>query len=349
MHSRYHLTMELSVIVPVYNAEATLRRCVDSVLASELFGEGLERAELILVNDGSIDGSAALCAEYAAVAGVTLTSSSSTGKNHGVSVARNRGIEAARGTYITFVDSDDYVSADYHPSLLAALDEETGSVLAVTGFTEVSLNAGARETLPGPRRIDAADMPNHIMDLAGRGLLNSVCNKAYRRNVIEKHKIQFEAGRVSAEDLIFNLDYLAATPDVVVVPTAGTYFVANPRSATHRLSARYDALHELDTSVAYRQMLQERFAALHVPHVHIEGYFRKNDLTWFYIMVKNVQRRGTPYSVRQQVRQIRRIMDFAPPRENIQMSQERSKLGLLNRTLYRINSPWLTWLVYRLV
>lgn len=96
--------MKLSVIVPVYNVEKHLVRCIESVVA-----QGLADYEIILVDDGSTDGSAGLCDElqraHAEVRVVHRT-------NGGLSVARNTGIEAARGEYLTFVDSDDVLSPD---------------------------------------------------------------------------------------------------------------------------------------------------------------------------------------------------------------------------------------------
>ena len=106
----------LSVIVPVYNAETTLRRCVDSLRPQMREGD-----ELILVNDGSKDGSAALCAQYAAQdARIRYVSK----ENGGVSTARNAGLDAAQGKYVIFVDSDDYVSPTLFQDIDAVLQED---------------------------------------------------------------------------------------------------------------------------------------------------------------------------------------------------------------------------------
>ncbi len=93
--------VKYSVIIPVYNAEKTLRRCVDSLL-----NQLREDTEIILVNDGSTDGSGALCEVYAASDFRIHYLSKSNG---GVSSARNAGLDAAQGKFVIFVDSDDYV------------------------------------------------------------------------------------------------------------------------------------------------------------------------------------------------------------------------------------------------
>lgn len=91
----------LSVIVPVYNVEKYLQECVDSILAQDV-----EDMEVILVDDGATDGSGKICNEYAEKdKRVTVIHK----ENGGVSTARNAGLDIARGKYITFVDSDDYL------------------------------------------------------------------------------------------------------------------------------------------------------------------------------------------------------------------------------------------------
>ena len=99
------IDLKYSVIVPVYNAEKTLRRCIES-----LVNQPFDRYELILVNDGSTDGSDAICQDYATRYSQIRYFQK---ENGGVSSTRSLGLEQAEGEYILFVDSDDYVSDDY--------------------------------------------------------------------------------------------------------------------------------------------------------------------------------------------------------------------------------------------
>ncbi len=102
---------QISIIVPVYNIEKYFHRCVDSIL-SQTFTD----FELLLINDGSNDNSGAICDEYAAKdARIRVFHK----ENGGVSSARNLGLDNAKGEWITFVDSDDYVKPDYLSNLLA--------------------------------------------------------------------------------------------------------------------------------------------------------------------------------------------------------------------------------------
>ena len=115
----------ISVIVPVYNVKPYLRRCVDSVLH-----QTYRNLEILLVDDGSTDASGAICDEYAAQEGrVTAVHQ----KNGGLSAARNTGLERAKGTYLCFVDSDDFLDSRMLETLCRDLQEQDADV-AVVGF-----------------------------------------------------------------------------------------------------------------------------------------------------------------------------------------------------------------------
>lgn len=118
----------VSIIVPVYNAEKTLERCVDSVLHQEY-----KNLELILINDGSTDSSGALCRAFVDDdPRVRLIDKA----NSGVSDSRNQGIDAAQGEYIQFLDSDDWITPDA-TRLMAGCAQRSGCDLVVADFYRV--------------------------------------------------------------------------------------------------------------------------------------------------------------------------------------------------------------------
>ena len=114
----------ISVIVPVYNSEQTLHRCIDSIL-----GQTYRNFELLLINDGSKDRSGEICDEYARKDNRVKVFHK---ENGGVSSARNVGLDNARGEWITFCDSDDHVSKEWLSNML---DNDTGCDLVVQGFS----------------------------------------------------------------------------------------------------------------------------------------------------------------------------------------------------------------------
>lgn len=119
----------ISILVPVYNVEKYLSRCLDSILA-----QTLTDYEVILVNDGSTDQSGVICDRYAAEHDRIKVIHQ---ENAGVSQARNRLLAAARGEYITFVDSDDAIEPKYLETLLEDL-QKTGADISICSWSEVS-------------------------------------------------------------------------------------------------------------------------------------------------------------------------------------------------------------------
>ena len=119
---------DVSIVVPVYNAEKTLPRCVDSLLA-----QTVPFKEIILIDDGSTDGSRLLCDEYANRYPSVLAIHQ---RNAGVSAARNKGLEKATGRYLSFADGDDILSSSFNEVLLPLL-EETESDVAIGDFARI--------------------------------------------------------------------------------------------------------------------------------------------------------------------------------------------------------------------
>lgn len=129
----------VSIIIPVYNSSQYLERCVDSLLRQSEID-----IEIILVNDGSIDGSKAICDRYSMSDKRIIVIHQ---ENAGASVARNNGLAVAKGEYITFVDSDDYVDADYIRSM-ADVMKNTDCDLVITGRTQIKLDGSSNVTIP---------------------------------------------------------------------------------------------------------------------------------------------------------------------------------------------------------
>ena len=117
-----NISVMLSVVVPVYNVEETLDRCVDSILK-----QGVDNMEIILVDDGSLDGSPALCDAWSKRNERIKVIHKSNG---GLSDARNAGIEQARGGYVTFVDSDDYITESMLEKLIFEMSNDIDLVVS---------------------------------------------------------------------------------------------------------------------------------------------------------------------------------------------------------------------------
>ena len=189
--------MRYSVIIPVYNAEGTLRRCLDS-----LVGQQFSNYELLLINDGSTDGSDAICREYASTYSCVRYFAK---ENGGVSSARNLGLEQAKGEYILFVDSDDYVSEDYFALLSHALESNAVDLL-MFGYrnfggasTKWDTGVFCEETESG--------VAKRISFAVRQYLFSSLLSKAFKRQIIERNNIRFSNDLAIGEDQAFIFTY----------------------------------------------------------------------------------------------------------------------------------------------
>lgn len=189
--------MQYSVIIPVYNAEGTLRRCLDS-----LVGQQFSNYELLLINDGSTDGSDAICREYANTYSCVRYFAK---ENGGVSSARNLGLEQAEGEYILFVDSDDYVSQDYFASLSHALESNATDLLM---FGYCNFGGISAEWDTGEFYEDSEiGIAERVSSAVRQYLFSSLWSKAFKRQIIERHNIRFANDLAIGEDQAFIFTY----------------------------------------------------------------------------------------------------------------------------------------------
>lgn len=201
----------ISVIIPVYNAISHLRECLDSLLKQDF-----DDFEIILIDDGSTDGSCTVCNEYAK--NYSKVHSFHI-KNSGASYARNYGIAKSKGEWITFVDADDIVSKNYCRSLFEATDLRTdfiiGRILSfkndiflddgyALGNVEFSIN---KEQLYSSI-FDDRKRPDYVPHVS------CVAAKLVRRKILEQYNITFDSKLTLYEDAIFNIDIILKSRSV---------------------------------------------------------------------------------------------------------------------------------------
>ena len=242
-----------SVIVPVYNAENTLRRCLDS-----LRRQHWADFEVLMVENGSTDNSNAICQEYAAgddrFVLHTLT------KNRGPSVARNTGLANAQGQWITFVDSDDYVTPDYLQQLQAAfLDKDADAVFF--GYRKVTKEE-QEIALCLPQVSDAASFYAILTDLARQDLFGYTWIKAFRADAIGEAR--FPENLNLLEDEVFACEVLSKGGRVAVLPEPLYYYVTGNSGSlmgrTHPdYCAKLDAAYCSWKKLLHRQQNRDTF------------------------------------------------------------------------------------------
>ena len=190
----------LSVIVPVYNVEEYLARCVDSILQ-----QTYRNLEVILVDDGATDASGAICDAYAASdCRVKVLHK----ENGGLSSARNAGLEAATGEYIAFVDSDDWITPDAYAHLLDLMQKYSVK-LVCGGRFDVDGKTGEKTVGLCPKKEEVISSE----ELVGRiflwqGCDSSACDKLYHRSLLEQYR--YPEGKV-CEDVPVTYKIVLAT------------------------------------------------------------------------------------------------------------------------------------------
>ncbi|MBR2724965.1 MAG: glycosyltransferase [Ruminococcus sp.] len=222
----------VSIIVPVYNAENYLHKCIASIL-----NQNFSDFELILVNDGSKDNSGNICDKYARSDNRIKVVHK---ENGGVSSARNRGLDEACGKYIMFCDSDDYVSELYCSSLVNLADNDEESLI-IAGITLLDDSDTPTEILCDayPTGKSASLSNQEFCDLFVKlnfdgsfQLMHMPVNKLYSRKIIELNKLRFDTSICYNEDIIFNLQYLDKTKSVRIFnESIYYYYTATPDSA----------------------------------------------------------------------------------------------------------------------
>ena len=231
----------VSIILPVYNAQNHLARCVGSICA-----QTYSNIEIIILNDGSKDQSLPVCEEFRAKdPRIVLVDK----ENSGVADTRNLGLKLAGGKYVQFVDSDDYLDPDFTAALVAAAEAPYKMVIPAGAskpeqvLDKIQDELGVMSVARPPEMREYGFLPagiydkdtfaRRLMDKPASYFYSVLWNKLYRRDLLTRNDIQFVSEMHWAEDLVFNLRYIQYAETFVSIGKAGYYYVQNPQSICH--------------------------------------------------------------------------------------------------------------------
>ena len=209
--------LKYSVIVPVYNVENYLSRCIDSLLA-----QNYADLEILLIDNGSKDQSGQICEDYAAqFSNITAYHI----PNKGVSSARNFGLSKAKGDFICFVDADDYLVGNLFSDVESQLDSQLDLVV-FSYYNSIEKNLSeinrSAKILPAEGKKDKSEFIALFQELFLTDMMYTVWNKIYRREFLEEHQIVFESYELG-EDVRFNLNVYQHVNTVFLVKSG--YYV----------------------------------------------------------------------------------------------------------------------------
>lgn len=247
----------VSVVLPVYNAERYLARCLDSVL-----GQTYPNVEVVAVDDGSSDGSPAILDGYAARNPGRVVVEHRV--NGGAASARNRGIELCSGEYLTFIDNDDWLDPDFVQTMVEA---------ALSSGAEVVCCGYRRPDSEGRVLLEAAPRPG---DEWGRYVVEAAWAKLYRADHVRRHGLTFLNTNID-EDLYFSLPAIELAERVEVVPSAGYNWFFNTGSVSNTSQRSSEGLLFEETLDAILAMMRERG----IPMTDILRHYFVRLVAWF--------------------------------------------------------------------
>lgn len=219
--------MKISVIVPFYNGERYLSACIESIL-----NQSFRDFELLLIDDGSTDGSKAICEKWIEIdARICLFSQ----EHAGVSAARNKGLKECIGEHICFVDADDMLKADF----LYKMDQllEDGNVgMGICQFEWDGSRAQSRREYDGNdcvnRMLESSVLLNSI--ILDREIGGYVWNKIFRHRLIQEYGLAFQEDIGICEDMLFVFTYVKKISKAAFLGEELYFYRSNPDSACHR-------------------------------------------------------------------------------------------------------------------
>lgn len=234
---------KVSVIIPVYNAEKYLHKCVDSVL-----NQTLDDIEIILVDDGSTDTSPAICDDYERQYDNIKVIHK---ENGGASVARNVGLDNATGEYVGFVDSDDYIAPEMYEKLLYVCKEQQCE-MAICNYQTIKngkVFGTGKIKFPVNVRISHDELAKIMETANDGGYLWFNWNKIFSRNVIEGNNIRFKTEVQYGEDTPFNMEAMLNSTGVAFIDETLYFYEQTENSAMrsrhkHNFPEKLEKLYE---------------------------------------------------------------------------------------------------------
>lgn len=300
---------KISIIVPVYNTESFLSKCIDSILNQQF-----KDFEIILVNDGSLDNSGKICDEYAEIDNRVRVLHI---KNQGVSNARNRGIELARGDYIGFIDSDDWIDDEMYSDMINNLISYSADIVMCghvifDGKNEHYIGfPWKQDSVFKFEEIQKTVIPSFLapMDIYGNKqqiIMGSVCKCLFKQDLIKQNEILFDTQIKYTEDTVFILQSFSKAEKVI--------FINKPYY-------HYRKDREYKTSTTQKH-IEDMYSGLKLSQIHIYNILKVTgclelalkNFHWrncIFVMssIKNLCFKGSKYSFKEKIVEAKYYID----------------------------------------
>ena len=258
------MDIRISFVVPVYNVEAYVVQCLESII-----GQTYPNIEIIVVNDGSTDGSSGIVRAYETKDSRIKVFDQ---ENQGLSAARNAGMEQASGDFLWFVDSDDYIASDACERIVDALRSQSCDLLILGRYRFWEDGRRAYDKISWG--VSSADGRTYLTETIPRGIFTaSACNKVIRADFVNRHSIRFQPG-ILYEDLYFTFQCLLQAGDVTLLEEPFYFYRQN------RAGSIICTIKERDKDVLETVGLLENYVAEVAPELLDAHFFKVLIYEW---------------------------------------------------------------------
>lgn len=287
------VTPKVSVIVPVYNAELYLQACIDSICK-----QTLHELEIIIINDGSTDSSGSVADRLAAKNNRIRVIHQ---RNRGLSSARNKGISLAEGTYISFIDADDWIDADMLQSMYQVAESRNLDVV-VTGVTVEYTKEGRSVLLNVDQYVEASELTKIrelYISLENKKLFNYAWNKLYSSRLLREHQLCFGV-ESPFEDEPFNMQTFMYADRVGVLADVPYHYIRND-DATIVASYKADYLKIYQDKV---KVYKAFFTYLEMSNEWIARFYQNNIFSTYCLYIHSLYKQNALLNRQQRIAMI---------------------------------------------
>ena len=209
--------VKVSIIVPVYNAEKTIGRCINSIVT-----QSYKDFELLLLDDGSEDSSPQMCDDFAKM---DMRIQVLHKENSGVSDTRNQGIAMARGEYLQFIDSDDWITPDATEFFMRTMTEYKCDMVIADFYRVIGDRVAQKGDIEKDGMMDRTSYASNMMQKPANFYYGVLWNKFYKKSIIEKYDIKMDTAVSWCEDFMFNMEYVRHINTVYALKIPVYYYV----------------------------------------------------------------------------------------------------------------------------
>ena len=257
--------MKVSIILPVYNKINCLERCVKSIISQRF-----KDFELIIVDDGSTDGSSTIIDNFASLDNRIRVVHK---VNDGVSSARNIALDLAKGKYIQFVDSDDYITKDSTEILVNSIEKYNTDMVITHYYRVVKKYFSKKGDIKTRSVLNKLDFAEFMLKDPANYYYGVLWNKLFKTSIIRKYNLKMDEDLKWCEDFVFNMQYILHIKNIVAIPKPIYYYIKTDNSLVANSLNVPDIINMKFTifeyySNFYKELYDEKSYMLKIPNIY---------------------------------------------------------------------------------